>query len=67
MKAGILSNAMPEASPPLGAVAFMGYSEIAELLLEHGADAKTDQGEGQTPADFATVFGSNGVSAMLES
>ena len=49
---------------PLGGVAFKGYVEIASLLLDAGADPLADQG-GQTPADYATMFGRQQILTLL--
>ena len=49
---------------PLGGVAFKGYVEIATLLLDAGADPLADQG-GQTPVDYATMFGRLEILVLL--
>jgi len=49
---------------PLGGVAFKGYVEIATLLLDAGADPLADQG-GQTPVDYATMFGRQEILVLL--
>jgi ankyrin repeat protein len=49
---------------PLGGVAFKGYAEIATLLLDAGADPLADQG-GQTPVDYATMFGRQEILVLL--
>jgi len=49
---------------PLGGVAFKGFTDIATLLLDAGADPVADQG-GSTPADFATMFGRHEILALL--
>ena len=49
---------------PLGGVAFKGYAEIATLLLDAGADPVADQG-GQTPVDYATMFGRQEILVLL--
>ncbi len=49
---------------PLGGVAFKGYVEIATLLLDAGADPVADQG-GQTPVDYATMFGRQEILILL--
>ena len=49
---------------PLGGVAFKGYAEIATLLLDAGADPLADQG-GQTPVDYATMFGRLEILVLL--
>jgi hypothetical protein len=49
---------------PLGGVAFKGYADIATLLLDAGADPLADQG-GQTPVDYATMFGRQEILALL--
>jgi ankyrin repeat protein len=49
---------------PLGGVAFKGYVEIATLLLDAGADPLADQG-GQTPVDYATLFGRQEILVLL--
>ena len=49
---------------PLGGVAFKGYVQIATLLLDAGADPLADQG-GQTPVDYATMFGRQEILVLL--
>ena len=49
---------------PLGGVAFKGYAEIATLLLDAGANPLADQG-GQTPVDYATMFGRQEILVLL--
>jgi ankyrin repeat protein len=49
---------------PLGGVAFKGYAEIATMLLVAGADPLADQG-GQTPVDYATMFGRQEILVLL--
>ncbi|NBV53093.1 MAG: ankyrin repeat domain-containing protein, partial [Verrucomicrobia bacterium] len=49
---------------PLGGVAFKGYADIATLLLDAGADPLADQG-GQTPVDYATMFGRQEILVLL--
>ena len=49
---------------PLGGVAFKGYAEIATLLLDAGADPLAYQG-GQTPVDYATMFGRQEILVLL--
>jgi hypothetical protein len=49
---------------PLGGVAFKGYADIATQLLDAGADPLADQG-GQTPVDYATMFGRQEILVLL--
>ena len=50
---------------PLGGVAFKGYTKIAALLLDHGADLNADQGGGTTPLMLAALFGRTEMMHLL--
>jgi ankyrin repeat protein len=46
-------------------VSFKGYPEIAQLLIERGADLNLRNGNGGTALMFATLFGRNNLVKIL--
>ncbi|WP_261387442.1 ankyrin repeat domain-containing protein [Chitinophaga pinensis] len=46
-------------------VCFKGYTEIAKILLEHGAAVDAENGNGATALTFAATFGRNELIPLL--
>ena len=46
-------------------VAFKGYADIAQLLIEQGADLNLQHGNGGTALMFAAIFGRNELVKLL--
>jgi hypothetical protein len=46
-------------------VSFKGYPEIAQLLIEHGADLNARNGNDGTALMFATLFGRHNIVPVL--
>jgi ankyrin repeat protein len=51
---------------PLHYAAYNNLSEIAQILLERGADPQAKTAEGKTPLDFAREKGNSEVASLLE-
>lgn len=52
-------------TPPLHAVAKEGYLEVAEILLEYGADPNAKEYTGLTPLHHATQSGQDVMVQLL--
>src|SRR5260221_8702266 len=51
---------------PLGIASGKGYSEVARVLLEHGADTETRNNGHNSPLDLASLCGLEVVQVLLE-
>ncbi|MFP4190533.1 MAG: ankyrin repeat domain-containing protein [Candidatus Hydrogenedentota bacterium] len=51
---------------PLHIAAAYNFTNIAELLLEHGADVYAENSGGRTPVDYAESLGREAMAAFLE-
>jgi ankyrin repeat protein len=46
-------------------VAFKGYVDIAQILIEHGADVNATTPDGKTPLMFAAMFNQTAIMELL--
>ena len=67
VEAGARGNALSgSGTTPLHTAAFLGDTEVVELLLAHGADPGIDSKAGKTPIDLAREQGHPEVADLME-